>query len=142
VPGIVGLAKAFEIALEKMQEENSMYKNRIKYMFDVFRDKASQAELNGHPTLRLPHNLNVSFEKVDSKALIHSVNEKLAISSGSACTTLTAEPSHVILALGLGLERARTAVRFGLGRFNNNEEIEFAAEFVAQMVNRLRRIAL
>ena len=92
--------------------------------------------------MRLSHNLNVSFGQVENKALIHTVNSKLAISSGSACTTLNVEPSHVILAMGLGLERAHSAVRFGLDRFNTEEEIEFATEFVVEAVKRLRKIRL
>ena len=109
-------------------------------MFEVFVDKCKRVELNGHPERRLSHNLNVSFEGVQNKALIRAVSSKLAISSGSACTTTNVEPSHVILALGYGSERAHTAIRLGLGRFNTNEEIEFAAEFIAQAVNRLRKI--
>jgi len=140
VPCIVGFAKAFEIAVKEMDNENKRYKKWTEFMWDVFQDEAKPVKLNGHPKNRLSHNLNVSFEKVESKALIRAVSPKLAISSGSACTTLNVEPSHVILALGYGSERAHTAIRLGLGRFNTNEEIEFAAEFIAQAVNRLRKI--
>jgi len=142
VPDIVGFAKAFEIAIKEMNDENKRYKKWIKHMLEVFQEKAKPVEQNGHPEKRLSHNLNVSFEKVESKALIRAVSPKLAISSGSACTTLNVEPSHVILALGFGPERAHTAIRFGLGRFNTEEEIEFATEFIVQAVKRLRKIRM
>jgi cysteine desulfurase len=142
VPGIVGFAKAFEIAVKEMSDENSRYKTWTRYMLDVFREKGTPVELNGHPEKRLYHNLNVSFENVENKALIRAVNSKLAVSAGSACTTLSVEPSHVILALGLGIERAHTAIRLGLNRFNTKEEIEFATEFIVQAVKRLRKITL
>lgn len=142
VPGIVGFAKAFEIAIKEMNDENKRYKKWVKHMLEVFQEKAKPVEQNGHPEKRLSHNLNVSFEKVENKALIRAVSPKLAISSGSACTTLNVEPSHVILALGFGPERAHTAIRLGLGRFNTEEEIEFATEFLVQAVNRLRKIRI
>lgn len=140
VPGIVGFSKAFEIAVRGMGEENKRYDRWRKYMWDVFREKGSPVELNGHPEKRLSHNLNVSFEGVENKALIRAVNSKLAISSGSACTTLNVEPSHVILALGFGSERAHTAIRVGFTRFNEEKEIEFATEFMVEAVKKLRKI--
>ena len=142
VPSIVGFGRAFEIALKEMGDEEKRYAKWVRQMLEILQDKAKPAEQNGHPTMRLSHNLNVSFGQVENKALIHTVNSKLAISSGSACTTLNVEPSHVILAMGLGLERAHSAVRFGLDRFNTEEEIEFATEFVVEAVKRLRKIRL
>jgi cysteine desulfurase len=140
VPGIVGFGRAFEIALKEMESENNRYEKWTRRMFEDFRDRAGPAELNGHPVSRLRHNLNVSFDGVENKALTHSLAPKLAISTGSACTTLNVEPSHVILALGFGLERAHSAVRLGLGRFNTGEEIEFAAESIVSAASRLRKI--
>jgi cysteine desulfurase len=142
VPGIVGLGKAFEIANREMQDEKNRYEKWTRRMMDVFHDKAYPVEQNGHPKNRLAHNLNVSFEQVENKALIHTVGEKLAISSGSACTTLNVEPSHVILSLGFSQERAHTAIRLGIGRFNTEDEIEFAADFIVRAVSRLRKIRL
>jgi cysteine desulfurase len=142
VPGIVGFGKAFEIALKEMQKENQRYEKWVRQMLEVFQDRAKPVEQNGHPQKRLNHNLNVSFDEVENKALIHTLLTKLAISTGSACTTLNVEPSHVILALGFSLERAHSAVRLGLGRFNTEEEIEFATEFVVEAVKRLRKIRL
>jgi cysteine desulfurase len=108
---------------------------------NYFEEQGSPVALNGHSIQRLPHNVNVSFENVQSKALIQEVNSKLAISTGSACTTLNVEPSHVILALGLGAERAHTAIRLGLGRFNKDEEIVYSAQYIVEEVKRLRHIA-
>jgi cysteine desulfurase len=140
VAGIVGMAKAFEIAVSEMNSENDRYSSWIKFMLDFFKEKASPVEQNGHPVRRLCHNLNVSFKKVENKALIRTVNSKLAISSGSACTTLNVEPSHVILAMQLGEERAYTSIRIGLNRFNTAEEVEFSAEYIVQAVHRLRKL--
>ncbi|MEM2613006.1 MAG: cysteine desulfurase family protein [Nitrososphaerota archaeon] len=142
VPGIVGFGKAFEIAVKEMNQENKRFDQWRKYMFEVFVEKCKNVELNGHPYKRLSHNLNVSFEGVENKALIRAVSSKLAISTGSACTTLNVEPSHVILALGFGPERAHTAIRLGFSRFNTEEEIEFATDFIVENVIKLRRIKL
>lgn len=142
VAGVIGFGKAFEIANREMQDERVRCEKWTKHLLDVFHNEACPVEQNGHPENRLAHNLNVSFEQVENKAVIHAVREKLAISSGSACTTLNVEPSHVILSLGFGEERAHTAIRLGLGRFNTEEEIEFAAKFIAGAVNRLRKIRL
>ncbi len=142
VPGIVGFGKAFEIAVKEMNEENKRFNQWRKQMLESFIEKSGFVYLNGHPKRRLSHNLNVSFEGVENKALIRAVNPKLAISTGSACTTLKVEPSHVILALGFGPERAHTAIRIGFSRFNTDEEIEFASNFIVENVNKLRKIRL
>ena len=84
-------------------------------MLDRFKEMGGT--LNGHPTDRLPHNLNVRFPGIEGKAVINSVSDRVAISAGSACTTQTVEPSHVLLALGLSEEQAHQSIRFGLGRF-------------------------
>jgi cysteine desulfurase len=142
VPGIVGFGKAFEIAVEEMAREKVRYDKWVKQMLDVFQHKAEPVRQNGHPEKRLSHNLNVSFDQVENKALIHVVAPKLAISTGSACTTLNVEPSHVIMALGFGPERAHNAVRIGFGRFNSEEEIEFAAGSIVSAVDRLHKIRI
>ena len=92
-------------------------------MLDAFKGNLKGVELNGHPTKRLPHNLNVSFQGLESKLLLRKVRDEMAISVGSACSTTEVKPSYVIMALGLGEERAYSAVRFGLGRFNTEAEI-------------------
>jgi cysteine desulfurase len=140
VSGIVGLASALELSIESMNEENNRYREMSKVLINSFLEEVSPAELNGHPLQRLIHNINISFGNVENKALIHAVNGKLAISTGSACTTLNVEPSHVITALGVGAERAYNAVRLGLGRFNTFEEIQFSADYVIEKVKRLRKL--
>ena len=140
VPGIVGLASALELSINLMKEENERYREMSKFLIDHFQEEASPVELNGHPVQRLVHNINISFENVESKAIIHAVNCKLAISTGSACTTLNVEPSHVLRALGYTPERAYTAIRLGLGRFNTIEEIKFSADYIIEKVTKLRKL--
>ncbi len=140
VPGIVGLAMALDLSIKLMEKENNRYRKWAELLLERFQEESKPVELNGHPLQRLSHNINVSFDNVESKALIQSVNNKLAISAGSACTTLNVEPSHVILALGLGVERAHTAIRLGLGRFNTDEEIDFVTKLLTQAIERLRKI--
>ena len=98
------------------------------------------AKLNGHPEKRLAHNLNVRFDGIESKAIINSVSKKVAISAGSACTTQVVEPSHVLLALGLNEEAAHSSVRFGLGRFNTEDEIKFTSEQICEIIQNLQKI--
>lgn len=142
VPGIVGLGKALEIAAAEMDGEARRLKawtNKMLKTFvnDLGEDKVS---LNGHPTERLPHNLNVYFKGVENKALIASVQSKVAISAGSACTTMLVEPSHVLAALGYPEERAYCSVRFGLGRFTTEEEVNYVLETIISAVRKLRKI--
>jgi len=136
VPAIVGMGKALEIASREMGEDSKRLGAWTRKMKSVF-ESTLGAELNGHPSQRLPHNLNMFFRGVESKALIQSVNSQLAISASSACTTDQVQPSHVILALGFGPERAHCSVRFGLGRFNTAEEVDFAIGLVGNAVRRL-----
>ena len=140
VPGIVGIASSIRKSRSSMKSENNQYRKWSKLLMEQFEENCSPIFLNGHPTQRLAHNINISFFNVENKALIQEVNSKLAISTGSACTTLNVEPSHVILALGLGVERAHTAIRLGLGRFNTDEEIDFSANYIIKAVKRLRNI--
>jgi cysteine desulfurase len=117
VPGIVGMGAALDIANKEMKEENTRYRAWTNQMFTSFQEATDgNVKLNGHPTERLAHNLNVSFPGVESKALIHALRNDVAISTGSACATLHVEPSHVLRAIGLSDEMIHSAVRFGLGR--------------------------
>ena len=106
-------------------------------MLDRFADAG--AMLNGHPSSRLPHNLNVRFPGIEGKAVINSVSDRVAISAGSACTTQSVEPSHVLLALGLSEDEAHQSIRFGLGRFTTPEEVEFATDVVLGAVGDIAR---
>lgn len=138
VPGIVGFGKALDIASKEMDSENERFKAWTKYMLESFENAGGK--LNGHPTKRLPHNLNIFFEGVESKAIINSISKKIAISAGSACTTQLVEPSHVLLALGFNAERAYSSIRVGIGRFNTKEEIEFATREIISMVGNIAKI--
>jgi cysteine desulfurase len=107
-------------------------------------ERITGVTLNGppldQPDLRLPGNLNVSFERVDGEALMMSMRD-VAVSSGSACTSANPEPSHVLRAIGLGEDATRSSLRFGLGRFNTPDEIEFSIRSVTQVVARLRKLS-
>ncbi len=138
VPGIVGFAKAVEIAQKEMGSENVKFKKWTDEMLKQLSDAGGK--LNGHPTKRLAHNLNVRFEGIDGKAIINSVSKKIAISAGSACTTQTVEPSHVLLALGLDEEQAHSSIRIGCGRFNTSEDIETATDEICSCVDSLIKI--
>jgi len=140
VPGIVGFAKAIEIALEEMGQENIKFKKWTDLMLE--RLSEAGAKLNGHPTNRLVHNLNIRFDGIESKAIINSVSKKIAISAGSACTTQLVEPSHVLLALGLKEEETHSAIRIGCGRFNTDEEIKIAIDEIVYALESLAKIRI
>lgn len=136
-PNIVGFAKAVEIGLAQMQEETK----RLRQLQATLWNKLSQLEgvhLNGHPTQRLPGNLNVSVEGVNGSALLLGLQPVVAVSSGSACSTTSNTPSHVLTALGHPETLASASVRFGIGRFNTLEEIERVAEQVITTIQSLR----
>jgi cysteine desulfurase len=140
VPGIVGLGKACEICREVMPEES----RRLAALRDRLRDGLLAAlqgiHVNGSLEHRLPNNLNVSFRGVELAALMMDLND-IALSSGSACTSATPEPSYVLKALGVPEELAQTPLRFGLGRFNTEEEIDYTVGRVVDAVKRLREMA-
>ena len=140
VPGIVGFAKAVEIAVAEMNDENKKYKKWTDIMLEKF--AAVGGKLNGHPTNRLVHNLNVRFEGIESKAIINSVSKKIAISAGSACTTQNVEPSHVLLALGLSEEQSHYAIRIGCGRFNTDDDIKVATGEILNTLETLKKIKI
>lgn len=139
VPGIVGMGKALKIAVDGMDEESKRLSALTSKMRDSF-VTIDGAEQNGHPINKLPHNLNMFFPGVESKALINEVKGQVAISTGSACTTQEVEPSHVILALGYPHERAHSSVRFGLGRFNTDYEVDYVISSITQAIKHLQKI--
>jgi cysteine desulfurase len=112
------------------------YRAWTEQMFHALQERISGIERNGHPTERLPHNLNMYLPGVESRAFIVGLND-LAISTGSACTTASVEPSHVITALGFGEQRAHCSLRFGLGRSNDAEQVAYAVGLVARQVREL-----
>lgn len=139
VPGIVGLGKALEIAEKEMEAENARFREWTKLMFEAFQESIEGVILNGHPEKRLAHNLNVCFPGIESKALMHLLRNDIAVSAGSACTTMSVEPSHVLKAIGLSDREIYSAVRFGLGRQNNEEEIKHCINKVISSAKRLRK---
>lgn len=143
VPGIVGLAKALELCLEELPAESKRLRQLRDRLFARLQEVVPDISLNGprldDPSLRLVNNLNCTFPGVDGEALMLNM-KTVAVSSGSACTSTNPEPSHVLRALGRSEDDARASLRFGLGRFNTEEEIDAAAEAVGRTVARLRAI--
>jgi len=137
VPAIVGLGKAAELALQEMESEASRVSRLRDRLLNGITKELDEVYLNGHATQRLPNNLNLSFAYVEGEALMMGFKE-LAVSSGSACTSASLEPSYVLKAMGVGEDLAHTSIRFGLGRFTTEEEIDFAIQKVVGTVKKLR----
>jgi len=140
-PGIVGMATALDLAVEEMVDETVRIGGLRDRLFEGIEAELERIQLNGPPLGedRLPGNLNISFQDVDGEALMMSMRD-LAVASGSACTSVDPEPSHVLRAMGLNDDQTRASLRFGLGRFNTAEEVEFAIRQVCGAVERLRRM--
>ncbi|MCZ6785907.1 MAG: aminotransferase class V-fold PLP-dependent enzyme [Planctomycetota bacterium] len=141
VPSIVGLGKTAEIALAEQPEEETRVRALRDHLQGRLFDELDGVTLNGHPEQRVPGNLNVSFLGTDSEALIMAMPQ-IAISSGSACASGSIEPSKILSAIGVPPQRARASIRFGVGRFNTREEVDFASERVVEAVKRLRGAGL
>ena len=141
--GIAGMAKAMTLAVEEMQQENLRLSQLRNRLYAGLINEIPDVVLNGpeldNRELRLANNLNLSFSNVDGEALMMSMRD-LAISSGSACSSTNPEPSHVLRALGLSDDMTRASLRFGLGRFNTEAEVDFAIELVKRSVGRLRAL--
>ena len=140
VAGIVAFGKACEIASEKLPEEAARLERLRARLWEKLCNELPGVKINGHPTHRLPGNLNVCFRDVDGEALLMGM-EDVALSLGAACTSGSIEPSYVLKAIGLTPLEARGSVRFGIGRFNTEEEIDTAAGRVVETVRRLREMA-
>jgi len=138
VPLAVGFGRAAEICREVMGEEGA----RLGKLRDTLQDRilstVDETYLNGHPDKRLPHNLNLSFAYVEGESVLMGLNKEVALSSGSACTSSTLEPSYVIAALGVGADLAHSSIRFGLHRFTTEEEVDYVADRTIEVVKRLR----
>ncbi|MGZ8510214.1 MAG: IscS subfamily cysteine desulfurase [Chitinophagaceae bacterium] len=140
VPGIVGFGKACEIARTEMAEETE----RVSKLRDKLQNALLQIEesyLNGDKEHKLPHVTNISFKYVEGEGLMMGFNKNIAVSSGSACTSASLEPSYVLKALGLGDDLAHSSLRFGLGRFTTEEQIDYTIEQVTNTVNKLREMS-
>jgi cysteine desulfurase len=140
VPGIVGLGEACAIAQREMPEEGK----RLAYLRDKLKDRLmtelDEVYINGSIEHRLPNNLNISFAYVEGESLLMGIND-VAVSSGSACTSATLEPSYVLKALGAGDDLAHSSIRFGLGRFNTEAEVDYVADKVIDVVRKLRELS-
>ncbi|MEQ1552929.1 MAG: IscS subfamily cysteine desulfurase [Ferruginibacter sp.] len=140
VPGIVGFGKACEIAMQDMAEDTA----RISIMRDKLETelmKLEEAYINGSTSSRLPHVTNISFKHVEGEGLLMGFNKNIALSSGSACTSASLEPSYVLKALGLGDDLAHSSLRFGLGRFTTDEQIDYTIKAISDTVIRLREMS-
>lgn len=137
VPGIVGLGKACELCMQEMETDTQRILPLRNHLEKALLE-LEQSYLNGAPQHRLPHTCNLSFKYTESEALMMGFNKKIALSSGSACTSASLEPSHVLKAMGLSDELAHASLRFGLGRFTTREQIDFTIQTVTEAVNQLR----
>jgi cysteine desulfurase len=140
VPGIVGMGKAAELCVQSQKEEIELItrlRNRLK---DGLFNRLDEIFLNGHPTQRIPNNLNISFLYVEGESLMMGFHD-IAVSSGSACTSASLEPSYVLKALGRGDDLAHSSIRFSIGRFTTQEEIDYAIERVSATVEKLREMS-
>ena len=140
VPGIVGLGKAAEIAKKEMAkdaERLSVLRNKLESSLC----ELEETYINGNTDHRMPHVTNISFKHVEGEGLMMTFNQNIAVSSGSACTSASLEPSYVLIALGLGDDLAHSSIRFSLGRFTTDDEVEYAIEAVKKGVNHMRDLS-
>jgi cysteine desulfurase len=140
VPGIVGLGKACELCQKEMPEEGPRLARLRDKLKDAITASLDGTGVNGSMTHRLPNNLSLSFSGVEGDALLMGIND-VAVSSGSACTSAMIEPSYVLRALGVSDELSHSSIRFGLGRFNTEEEVAYVADRVIETVKRLRELS-
>ena len=140
VPGIVGLGKACSICMEEMPKESCHLAGMRNRLRDNIMGRLDEVYINGSMEHRLPGNLNISFAYVEGESLLMGIND-VAVSSGSACTSATLEPSYVLKALGTGDDLAHSSIRFGIGRFNTEAEIDYVADRVVETVQRLRELS-
>ena len=140
VAGIVGLGKACALAFEEMAQESCRLAGLRNRLRDRIMGRLDETFINGSMEHRLPGNLNISFAYVEGESLLMGIND-VAVSSGSACTSATLEPSYVLKALGTGDDLAHSSIRFGIGRFNTEAEVDYVAERVVDTVKRLRELS-
>jgi cysteine desulfurase len=140
VPGIAGLGKACAICYEEMPQESCRMAGLRNRLRDKIMSSLDEVYINGSMEHRLPSNLNISFAYVEGESLLMGIND-IAVSSGSACTSATLEPSYVLKALGTGDDLAHSSIRFGLGRFNTEADVDYVAARVTETVQRLRELS-
>ena len=141
VPGIVGLGKAAELAKKEIPEEYKI-KDLRDYLYKGITSNIEDVRLNGHPEKRLPNTLNISFTYLEGESIILNLDmEGIAVSTGSACTSGTLEPSHVMTAMGVDAVNTQGSVRFSLGRYNTKEEMDYVIEALPPIIKRLRTMS-
>jgi cysteine desulfurase len=140
VPGIVGFGKACELAMQEMPEESKRLAAMRDRLMNKLLNNLDEVHVNGTMEHHLPGNLNISFVYVEGESLLMGIND-IAVSSGSACTSATLEPSYVLKALGLGDDVAHSSIRFGIGRFNTEAEIDYVADRIIDTVKKLRELS-
>jgi cysteine desulfurase len=140
VPGIVGFGAAAELMLTEHESELAHLRNLAGRLQQGITRELEHVYLNGHPTQRHPGNVNLSFAFVEGESMLMGINE-IAVSSGSACTSASLEPSYVLRALGVGDDLAHSSIRFGVGRFNTEEEVDYVIRRVVEVVSRLREMS-
>lgn len=142
VPGIVGMGKAFEIARQSMEKNRKKLVELRDRLQSELANRIGDTVVNGHPTDRLPNTLNMCFRYVEGESMIMMLDMKgVAVSSGSACTSGSLDPSHVLLAIGLSHEIAHGSLRFSLGAGNTREDVDYVAEVLPEIVERLRKMS-
>jgi cysteine desulfurase len=140
VPGIVGLGKAAELCRAEMASETARLSALRERLNKALHANLDELYINGSMEHRLPHNLNISFAYVEGESLLMGIND-VAVSSGSACTSASLEPSYVLKALGAGDDLAHSSIRFGLGRWTTEEEVDYVVKKLTNVVRRLREMS-
>jgi cysteine desulfurase len=142
IPGIVGLAKAMEIAHRDMEKEEERLKNLTNRFFEKVTERIPDVFMSGHPEKRIPNTLNLSFKGVEGESIILNLDLKgIAVASGSACTSGSLEPSHVLSAMGVAPDLAQSSLRFSFGRSNNREDVDYVVEVLPEIVSKLRAMS-
>ena len=141
-PSIIGLGKACELAMHNMEDENTRVKKMRDRLEKFILEEISMTRLNGHPTQRLPNTLSVSFEYIEGESILLDLDRLgICASSGSACTSGSLEPSHVLRAMGIPFTCAHGSVRFSLSRYNTDEEVDYIIEHLPEVIDRLRKLS-
>ena len=141
VPGIVGFGKAAAIAKAEMSQDAQRLSKLRDKLENAFKDTLEEVYVNGNVNSRIPHVSNISFKHVEGEGLMMTFNQNIAVSSGSACTSASLEPSYVLVALGLGDDLAHSSIRFSLGRFTTEEDVDYAIDAVSKGVNHMRDLS-
>jgi cysteine desulfurase len=141
VPGIVGFGKAAEIAMKEMDQDAARLSKLRDRLQTALMEKLEEVTINGNVNSRMPHVTNMSFKHVEGEGLMMTFNQEIGLSSGSACTSASLEPSYVLVAMGLGDDLAHSSLRFSLGRFTTDEDIDYTIEAIANGVNHMRDLS-